>query len=598
VYDDGRLLEELDKSGATNVVRARYYYADEDAPFAADLADASGNLQRYFYVRDAQKSVIALVDTNGIVIERVAYDPWGQPQIQLRDTAPPQIAAILPTVNNELLLEFTEPIMPPVLHPAGAGDIATQTQPFNSGPSGDFQLFGTNGQVVLGAITYEEDLPIGFPFGAILRLRPQGTVPTNLLLVLKSGAVVDEWGQSNVEEQISFNLSFTLSTNSVFSTNSASYIGPLPVGATAPRDRARSAVGNAFLFQGQYFDYDTGLLNLRARWYDPYTGQFLEHDPIAYANSVNPYAGLGNNPATLRDPSGLAPKNYAGKESAGASYSRRTPTFVPKAAQPKQVRRGIAGGSLAAKGSGVRHHMTDADTEIDQPAVDDLTTRQNTISDEGPDTITMPPQGPNGPHGGGGSGSGSPPPYDRVWRGVQPRIGQGIADLNDQLAAGAYLSPAELSRSRGQAIRPAAELRAEAVAHGRSLPNGIGDFSAGEVALMDDLEVAALVHIAGSGPEATGISTGLNPFEDEGPVRYAGLGPSPIRRGDWADRVPILVEFEVDQGAGVGPFNFEEGNEVTFFDAIHFRRAWVYHVAQTGPGTYHLTQVGFFQGHH
>ena len=76
---------------------------------------------------------------------------------------------------------------------------------------------------------------------------------------------------------------------------------------TAPVQTARSSVGSPFLFHGQYFDYDTGLLYLRSRFYDPFSGMFLEPDPLGYEDSVNPYAGFGNNPASLCDPSGTRP---------------------------------------------------------------------------------------------------------------------------------------------------------------------------------------------------------------------------------------------------------------------------------------------------
>jgi len=69
---------------------------------------------------------------------------------------------------------------------------------------------------------------------------------------------------------------------------------------------ARSSIGSPFLFHGQYFDYDTGLIYLRTRFYDPYSGMFFEPDPLGYEDSVNLYAGMKNNPVGFRDPSGLS----------------------------------------------------------------------------------------------------------------------------------------------------------------------------------------------------------------------------------------------------------------------------------------------------
>ena len=62
----------------------------------------------------------------------------------------------------------------------------------------------------------------------------------------------------------------------------------------------QSAIG----FTGNWTDPDTGLLYLRARDYDPATGQFLTVDP-AVDSTRQPYAYTGNNPVSRTDPTGL-----------------------------------------------------------------------------------------------------------------------------------------------------------------------------------------------------------------------------------------------------------------------------------------------------
>jgi RHS repeat-associated protein len=59
-----------------------------------------------------------------------------------------------------------------------------------------------------------------------------------------------------------------------------------------------------FGFADQYTDAETGLQYLRARFYDPETGQFLSRDPID-ALTGQPYAYGLDNPLTQVDPSGL-----------------------------------------------------------------------------------------------------------------------------------------------------------------------------------------------------------------------------------------------------------------------------------------------------
>ena len=70
---------------------------------------------------------------------------------------------------------------------------------------------------------------------------------------------------------------------------------------------------NGFGFAGEQIDPESGFVYLRNRLYDPATSRFLTPDPLGYAGSgVNLYAYVGNNPATLTDPSGLDPEDPGG----------------------------------------------------------------------------------------------------------------------------------------------------------------------------------------------------------------------------------------------------------------------------------------------
>jgi RHS repeat-associated protein len=57
-------------------------------------------------------------------------------------------------------------------------------------------------------------------------------------------------------------------------------------------------------YTGQYHDTETGLQYLRARHYDPSTGQFLTRDPLE-SLTREPYAYAANNPISNTDPTGL-----------------------------------------------------------------------------------------------------------------------------------------------------------------------------------------------------------------------------------------------------------------------------------------------------
>jgi RHS repeat-associated protein len=68
---------------------------------------------------------------------------------------------------------------------------------------------------------------------------------------------------------------------------------------------SQSAVGNRYTFQGRVIDWDTGLYNFRARWYDPDTGRWLSKDPIGIEGGLNQYVAFNNNPVNYVDPLGM-----------------------------------------------------------------------------------------------------------------------------------------------------------------------------------------------------------------------------------------------------------------------------------------------------
>jgi len=71
-----------------------------------------------------------------------------------------------------------------------------------------------------------------------------------------------------------------------------------------------SGTGSTFGFTGQQTDAESGLVYLRARYYDPSTGVFLQRDPYPLASNnpltVNRYVYANNSPTTMVDPSGMS----------------------------------------------------------------------------------------------------------------------------------------------------------------------------------------------------------------------------------------------------------------------------------------------------
>ena len=66
---------------------------------------------------------------------------------------------------------------------------------------------------------------------------------------------------------------------------------------------AISSATDPMRYCGEYQDYESGLIYLRARYYNPQLGRFINEDPIK--DGLNWYVYCNNNPVNFVDPSGL-----------------------------------------------------------------------------------------------------------------------------------------------------------------------------------------------------------------------------------------------------------------------------------------------------
>lgn len=73
---------------------------------------------------------------------------------------------------------------------------------------------------------------------------------------------------------------------------------------TNPSNALPSDFDTNFAYAGEYLDDDTGLYNLRARWFEPLTGSFLNQDP-ALLLTGEAYSYASGNPLSFTDPLGL-----------------------------------------------------------------------------------------------------------------------------------------------------------------------------------------------------------------------------------------------------------------------------------------------------
>ncbi len=65
----------------------------------------------------------------------------------------------------------------------------------------------------------------------------------------------------------------------------------------------KETVPNRILYTGQQYDQETGQYYLRARYYNPVVGRFLQEDTY-HGDGLNLYAYCGNNPVVYYDPGG------------------------------------------------------------------------------------------------------------------------------------------------------------------------------------------------------------------------------------------------------------------------------------------------------
>lgn len=115
-------------------------------------------------------------------------------------------------------------------------------------------------------------------------------------------------------------------------------------------------------FAGQYTDAETGLQYLRARFYDPGTGQFISHDPLMQLTR-RPYSYAINNPLNKVDPSGLFGELIEGGCIAG-EVADPAGGCVPGAAAGAVGETARWGGAaLAGAGSWVLSEITGEDDE-------------------------------------------------------------------------------------------------------------------------------------------------------------------------------------------------------------------------------------------
>jgi RHS repeat-associated protein len=122
---------------------------------------------------------------------------------------------------------------------------------------------------------------------------PGGTVTSDITAPASGGSETLRWYH---HDQLGSTIALTSTTGAPLGTTSYTPYGTI----AATTGSAATPMGWA----GEYRDSETGFVYLRARYYDPATGQFLTRDPLE-ALTGSAYGYGGNSPTNMIDPSGL-----------------------------------------------------------------------------------------------------------------------------------------------------------------------------------------------------------------------------------------------------------------------------------------------------
>ncbi|MBZ5629406.1 MAG: hypothetical protein LAO06_11140 [Acidobacteriia bacterium] len=132
-----------------------------------------------------------------------------------------------------------------------------------------------------------------------------------------AGAVTAQYAQGvGIDEPLAATLSGTLAfyeadglgSITSLTNSSGSAVGAYTRDSFGKAVSTADTLGNRYRYTAREWDEETGLYYYRARYYDPQIGRFLSEDPAHFEVSANFYPYVLNNPTSLIDDDGWAPR--------------------------------------------------------------------------------------------------------------------------------------------------------------------------------------------------------------------------------------------------------------------------------------------------
>ena len=131
----------------------------------------------------------------------------------------------------------------------------------------------------------------------------------DLPLLLQAGSTSYIYGPSGgpIEQITGATTTYLLAdqqdSTRLLTDGSGNVVGSYSFDAWGNPTRHTGAATTDLQYDGQYTDAESGLIYLRARYYDPATGQFMTRDPLG-AQTHSPYGYAADDPVNTADPTG------------------------------------------------------------------------------------------------------------------------------------------------------------------------------------------------------------------------------------------------------------------------------------------------------